>query len=179
MLTIPLHTGDPIIDAYSLRVLTTGSVITQITFINREHESETNPHDPFVALITQALSAWYDGDVSKLRALPLAPAATPWASKIRTVLHRLPLGKTLSYTQLAQLANNPRAVRAAASACARNPFPLVIPCHAVVPQPTQHKLERNPELVTTAHFPSGNYAFGPDLKRALLKFDHQHSHQFR
>lgn len=159
MLIFPLHSGNPIIDAYSLRVLTTGSVITQITFIHHEQEPETNLHNPLTVLIAQALSAWYDGDVSKLRALPLAPAPTPWAAAIRTELHSLPLGETLSYAQLADRTHNSRAVRAAASACAHNPFPLVIPCHAVIPQPAQNKLDHDCDLILDPHFPSGNYAF--------------------
>ncbi|WP_172801270.1 hypothetical protein [Arcanobacterium phocae] len=57
-----------------LRVLTDGAVITQITFVPYEHDPQTDPHDPLAPLITQALSAWFDGDVSKLHALPLVSA---------------------------------------------------------------------------------------------------------
>ncbi len=41
-------------------------------------------------------------------------------------------GHTTSYAALAALAGRPTAVRAAASACATNPLPLVLPCHRVV-----------------------------------------------
>lgn len=41
-------------------------------------------------------------------------------------------GHTASYAQLAALAGRPKAVRAAASACATNPLPIVLPCHRVV-----------------------------------------------
>ncbi|WP_091278520.1 methylated-DNA--[protein]-cysteine S-methyltransferase [Arcanobacterium phocae] len=88
---------------------------------------------------------------------------TPRAAPIRATLHNFSLDENLSYAQLADRTHNPRAVHATTSACARNPFPLVIPCHAVVPQPAQNHLERDPTLVSTEHFPSGNYAFGPDL----------------
>jgi methylated-DNA-[protein]-cysteine S-methyltransferase len=53
----------------------------------------------------------------------------------RTVLSHLPdigYGRTASYSAVAQLAGNPRAVRAAASACATNPLPVVVPCHRVI-----------------------------------------------
>jgi methylated-DNA-[protein]-cysteine S-methyltransferase len=52
-----------------------------------------------------------------------------------TVLHALPgigYGHTASYAAVAQLAGNPRAVRAVGSACATNPLPVVVPCHRVV-----------------------------------------------
>lgn len=41
-------------------------------------------------------------------------------------------GHTASYASLASLAGNPKAVRAAATACATNPLPVVVPCHRVV-----------------------------------------------
>lgn len=53
----------------------------------------------------------------------------------RTVLRHLPeigYGHTASYAQLAAAAGNPRAVRAVGTACARNPLPIVVPCHRVV-----------------------------------------------
>lgn len=52
------------------------------------------------------------------------------------VLHHLsadlPYGRTASYGTLAQLAGNPKAVRAVGTACATNPLPIVVPCHRVV-----------------------------------------------
>lgn len=53
----------------------------------------------------------------------------------RAVLTSLPAigyGSTASYAAVAARAGRPRAVRAAASACATNPLPIVIPCHRVV-----------------------------------------------
>ena len=42
----------------------------------------------------------------------------------------IPIGETLSYGALARIAGS--APRAIGQACARNPFPIVIPCHRVV-----------------------------------------------
>jgi methylated-DNA-[protein]-cysteine S-methyltransferase len=47
-------------------------------------------------------------------------------------LREIPFGVTESYTVVARAAGNPGAVRAAGSACATNPIPLVVPCHRVV-----------------------------------------------
>lgn len=47
-------------------------------------------------------------------------------------LPRIPYGTTASYTAVAVAAGNPKAVRAAGTACATNPLPLVVPCHRVV-----------------------------------------------
>jgi O-6-methylguanine DNA methyltransferase len=45
---------------------------------------------------------------------------------------RIPYGKTISYTTLAERVGFPRAIRAVASACGANPVPLAIPCHRVI-----------------------------------------------
>lgn len=53
----------------------------------------------------------------------------------REVVERLRLieyGQRASYADIAAAVGSPKAVRAVGSACARNPLPLVIPCHRVV-----------------------------------------------
>lgn len=53
----------------------------------------------------------------------------------RSVLAHLPAigyGQTESYAQVAAAAGSPRAVRAAGTACATNPLPVVVPCHRVI-----------------------------------------------
>jgi methylated-DNA-[protein]-cysteine S-methyltransferase len=76
----------------------------------------------------------------------------------RAVLSQLPqigYGQTTSYAALAGLAGNPNAVRAAATACATNPLPIVVPCHRVIYSDGR----------------IGNYLGGPDAKRALLALE--------
>ncbi|MDE3070796.1 MAG: methylated-DNA--[protein]-cysteine S-methyltransferase [Acidobacteriota bacterium] len=67
-------------------------------------------------------------------------------------LARVPYGATVSYGGLAAAAGSPRAVRAAGSACATNPLPIVVPCHRV--------LRSDGSL--------GRYGGGAHVKRALL-----------
>lgn len=53
----------------------------------------------------------------------------------REVLVHLPeigYGQTASYAAVAAMTSSPRAVRAVGTACARNPLPLVVPCHRVI-----------------------------------------------
>ena len=47
-------------------------------------------------------------------------------------LQEIGYGHTSSYAAVAALTSSPRAVRAVGTACARNPLPLVVPCHRVV-----------------------------------------------
>ncbi|WP_018180232.1 methylated-DNA--[protein]-cysteine S-methyltransferase [Jongsikchunia kroppenstedtii] len=70
-------------------------------------------------------------------------------------LRKVPFGGRRSYGQLADAAGNPKAVRAVGTACARNPIPLIIPCHRVV----------------RAGGTIGQYAGGPERKRLLLEME--------
>ncbi len=45
---------------------------------------------------------------------------------------RIKAGRVASYGELAEAAGAPRAARAVGNACARNPFPILVPCHRVV-----------------------------------------------
>jgi methylated-DNA-[protein]-cysteine S-methyltransferase len=44
----------------------------------------------------------------------------------------VPLGETVSYGELAEMAGRPGAARAVGGAMARNPVPLFVPCHRVL-----------------------------------------------
>ena len=67
----------------------------------------------------------------------------------------IPYGHTASYAQIAADAGSPRAFRAAGTALATNPLPILIPCHRV--------LKSSGEL--------GEYRGGPDAKARLISFE--------
>ena len=54
-----------------------------------------------------------------------------FSDKVRTVVRRIPKGKTLSYKQVAARAGKPNAARAVGMIMSRN-FDLSVPCHRVV-----------------------------------------------
>ena len=70
-------------------------------------------------------------------------------------LRAIPYGTTESYAAVASAAGSPNAVRAAGSACATNPVPLVVPCHRVV----------------RSDGSTGQYRGGADAKRLLLALE--------
>lgn len=53
-------------------------------------------------------------------------------TKVRAACRTIPAGETRSYSWLARVAGRPGASRAAGQAMARNPVPLLVPCHRVV-----------------------------------------------
>jgi methylated-DNA-[protein]-cysteine S-methyltransferase len=91
--------------------------------------------DRELATARDALSAYLEGDSDSL-ALPvdLRLARAPFRRDVLETLHReVGRGATISYGALAARSGHPRAARAVGTACARNPVPLVVPCHRVLP----------------------------------------------
>jgi AraC family transcriptional regulator of adaptative response/methylated-DNA-[protein]-cysteine methyltransferase len=64
--------------------------------------------------------------------LPLDLRGTDFQIKVWTALQQIPLGQTRSYSDVAVMVGEPKAVRAVANACASNPVPLIVPCHRVI-----------------------------------------------
>ena len=104
-----------------------------------------------------AARKYFDGDVSAIDRVATAerPGTAPFRTAARAALRKIPAGSTATYTELAASAGNPRAVRAAGSACATNPTALFVPCHRVVR--TDGKL--------------GGFLYGIDVKQALLNHE--------
>jgi AraC family transcriptional regulator of adaptative response/methylated-DNA-[protein]-cysteine methyltransferase len=64
--------------------------------------------------------------------LPLDLRGTAFQRRVWEALRAIPLGETRTYSGLAAQMGEPRAARAVARACARNPVSLAVPCHRVV-----------------------------------------------
>ena len=64
--------------------------------------------------------------------LPLAPEGTPFQRSVWSALEEIPFGETRSYGQIAARVGRPGAPRAVGQANARNPLPVVVPCHRVI-----------------------------------------------
>ena len=80
-----------------------------------------------------AFEEYFAGNVTALDMIPLDLSnASPFFGAAWAACRGIPPGETRSYQWLAEAAGNPRASRAAGQAMARNPFPLIIPCHRVV-----------------------------------------------
>jgi AraC family transcriptional regulator of adaptative response/methylated-DNA-[protein]-cysteine methyltransferase len=84
--------------------------------------------------------------------LPLDVRGTAFQRRVWQALQEIPVGKTVSYAEIAQRIGSPKAVRAVAGACAANNLAVAIPCHRVV---------RNDGALS-------GYAWGVERKKALL-----------
>lgn len=88
------------------------------------------PPAPVLEQARDQLDAYFDGKLAVFD-LPLAPAGTAFQQKVWQALSRIPFGMTRSYGDLA--AELGTAARPLGGACGRNPLPILIPCHRVLP----------------------------------------------
>lgn len=122
--------------------------------IGSDRTDEMQPDTGAVAIAADQIRAWFAGDLRRFD-LPLAPATTVRGQALRDAMIAIPYGETMSYGELARSVGS--SARAIGQVCARNPFPIVVPCHRV--------LDANGSL---GHYSAGA---GPTTKSWLL--DHE------
>jgi len=99
--------------------------------VRREFASATLHQDPEgMADVLLALRALALGTAAA--ELPLDVQGTAFQARVWQALRAIPQGQTRTYTQIAEQIGTPSAIRAVASACARNPVALAVPCHRVI-----------------------------------------------
>ena len=59
-------------------------------------------------------------------------SGTNFQKKVWNEIKKIPKGRTTSYKQLAIAIGHPKAARAVANACGKNPNPIITPCHRVI-----------------------------------------------
>ena len=57
---------------------------------------------------------------------------TTFQKKVWQELLKIPKGESRSYKEIANAIGNPKAARAVANACGKNPYPIKIPCHRAI-----------------------------------------------
>jgi methylated-DNA-[protein]-cysteine S-methyltransferase len=104
------------------------------------------------ARAARALERYFAGDVRALEGLACDLSGTEFQRRVWKALREIPVGRTLSYAELARRVGRPTAARAVGAANGANPVALVVPCHRVI----------------GASGALTGYAFGVERKRWLL-----------
>ncbi len=90
--------------------------------------------------------AWHLVDMGRLTTLEI---------EVLRAVAQIPYGQVRSYSEIAANVGHPLAYRFVGSTMAKNPFPVLIPCHRVI---------RNDMSV-------GNYGGGPEMKKKLIELE--------
>jgi len=119
--------------------------------------------EPSTSANSPQLDAWIDAldrhlsDGAPHPDVPLDLRGTAFQIRVWRFLLSVPSGDVVSYSEVAAGIGSPKAVRAAASACAANRIAVLVPCHRV--------LRGDGAL--------GGYRWGPERKRAIIDSERQ------
>jgi methylated-DNA-[protein]-cysteine S-methyltransferase len=122
----------------------------------QETGGATARHTPEVLTLCRDIQAYFDG-------APIRPpwklldlrALTPLQRVVLRTVATVPHGTTRTYGQIAAQIGRPKACRFVGTTLARNPFPVVIPCHRIV------RADGSP----------GSFSGGTELKRRMLALE--------
>lgn len=106
--------------------------------------------------LCQDIQAYFNGSPLEppWRLLDLS-SLTPLQRLALEAVSAVPRGSTQTYGQIAEQIGRPRACRFVGSTLARNPFPVIIPCHRIV----------------RANGSPGGFSGGTELKRRMLALE--------
>jgi len=122
-------------------------------------EGEGPPLGSVPAEIDDPLARYFSGDATDPASdIPVDLRGTDFQIRVWQALRRIPRGQVRTYAGIASDVGSPRAMRAVGMANAKNPLPVVVPCHRVV--------EKGQRL--------GGYSGGIDNKVFLLELEGVH-----
>mgnify|MGYP001263545957 CR=1 FL=1 len=113
-----------------LKITASDSAISGIRKV-AETAGVTNPNIITRSACTQ-LEAYFKGDLKHFDLPVDLSGISTFQQKILNLLMQIPYGSTISYTDLSVQYGDIKAIRAVANANARNPIPVIIPCHRVI-----------------------------------------------
>lgn len=123
------------------------------------HDSP-HPPDQRVSMVCESICRYFRGTPIDpyWELLDLTPLTTLQQAVLRATA-QIPFGQTRSYQEIARAVNRPRAGRFVGNTLARNPFPILIPCHRVIRSDGAY----------------GKFGGGTELKKKMIALEARHS----
>ena len=107
-----------------------------------------------IKFCAQEIEAYLKGDLRNF-SFKHHQEGTDFQKEVWNTLQQIPFGIRVTYQDIAQKINNPRAYQAVGSACGKNQLLLVVPCHRIVPK----------------NGSGGGFRMGVDVKKHLLEHE--------
>ena len=107
-------------------------LLLEIRLPNTGSRSRPRGHRPAAAPSAEKVQSWLEHWWTPFPGRWQQPGKTPFARKVYALVHQIPPGGTQSYGEVAAACGSPGASRAVGNCMARNPMPLIVPCHRVL-----------------------------------------------
>ncbi len=139
-----------------LHIVVSDEAIVRIYFPGEKwtERYERTPKHELIVLAKTQLAEYFAGERRKFD-LPLLLQGSEFQIKVWKTIAKIPYGKTITYADEAKKMRKPDAVRAVGTANGKNPIPIIIPCHRIIPKGGG----------------LGGYSGGVSRKKLLLKLE--------
>ena len=104
------------------------SAVLSIYFVDVASKNKPNQ---ITKLAKQQLLQYFDGSLTVFD-MPIYLDGTEFQETVWQALTTIEYGQTGSYADIANVINNPKAVRAVGTANGKNPMTIVLPCHRII-----------------------------------------------
>ena len=128
--------------------------IFSISFLDSDPRNTSTKENDVISKCKQQLKEYFSGVRNEFN-ISLHLSGTEFQNRVWEMLQTVPLGRTISYLELAKKLGDPKCIRAAGTANGKNPIAVIVPCHRIIGS--------NNELV--------GYAGGLWRKRWLLEHE--------
>ena len=138
-----------------LKIYSTDYALKKIELVKDRNDFECSA---FNYEVMEQLEAYFEGRLSRFNIQIEFDKATDFQKHVYDALLNVRYGKTKTYKELAEMIGNPAASRAVGSALAKNPIPIIVPCHRII----------------NSDGKIGQFALGSDVKKYLIEFEKAH-----
>lgn len=113
-----------------IKIITNSEALLSVRFVP-EKEKESNLQPEVLKNSYQQLDEYFEGK-RKIFDIPVAPEGTDFQKEVWKKVLKVPYGQTTSYGIIAGEMGSIKNARAVGLANAKNPIPIIIPCHRIV-----------------------------------------------
>jgi methylated-DNA-[protein]-cysteine S-methyltransferase len=113
----------------ALQIEASNRGLTKLAFVDAIPTATST--NPITDEAKQQLQNYFIGKQTSFD-VPLDPEGTDFQQSVWCYLATIPYGQTVSYQDVANGIDNPKAVRAVGAANGKNPIAIIVPCHRVI-----------------------------------------------
>ncbi|MEJ5307084.1 MAG: methylated-DNA--[protein]-cysteine S-methyltransferase [candidate division WOR-3 bacterium] len=106
-------------------------VITKLDFVNKKKVKKNTHKSELLKKVLEQLDQYFKKK-RKNFSIKVLFSGTEFQKKVLKTICKIPYGKTATYSDIAKLVGNPKAVRAVGNALRQNNVPIIIPCHRII-----------------------------------------------
>ncbi len=88
-------------------------------------------NNKFIEQVSTEINCYFQGTLTEFK-VPIILAGSEFQQSVWRELMKIPFGQTSSYEDIARRINNPRGIRAVATANGDNRLAVIVPCHRVI-----------------------------------------------